>query len=197
MPLDLTRTGAGQHMREPLPTALRRREGQPEEKPDSPGPCIRSGPPSRRRRNGAAGPDPRRESASPFDRRVWQEATHAADAGYTVSIICPTGKGYEASTRRSTASTSTAIRCRRRPRAHSATCASIPRRSLARVASRLRGCSSSAASTSSTPAIRRTCSSSSAGFFKLLGQEVRLRPPRHQPRALRGEVRPARLLLWR
>lgn len=31
---------------------------------------------------------------SPFDRRVWQEATTLRDAGYTVSIICPTGKGY-------------------------------------------------------------------------------------------------------
>ena len=33
---------------------------------------------------------------SPFDRRVWQEATTLAEHGYTVSIICPTGKGYEA-----------------------------------------------------------------------------------------------------
>ena len=33
---------------------------------------------------------------SPFDRRVWQEATSLAAAGYEVSIICPTGKGYEA-----------------------------------------------------------------------------------------------------
>jgi len=32
---------------------------------------------------------------SPFDRRVWQEATTLRDAGYTVSIICPTGKGCE------------------------------------------------------------------------------------------------------
>ena len=32
---------------------------------------------------------------SPFDRRVWQEATALRDAGYVVSIICPTGKGYE------------------------------------------------------------------------------------------------------
>ena len=32
---------------------------------------------------------------SPFDRRVWQEATTLRDAGYTVSIICPTGRGYE------------------------------------------------------------------------------------------------------
>ncbi|MBI4740018.1 MAG: glycosyltransferase family 4 protein [Betaproteobacteria bacterium] len=32
---------------------------------------------------------------SPFDRRVWQEATTLRDAGYLVSIICPTGKGYE------------------------------------------------------------------------------------------------------
>jgi len=32
---------------------------------------------------------------SPFDRRVWQEANALRDAGYTVSIICPTGKGYE------------------------------------------------------------------------------------------------------
>ena len=34
---------------------------------------------------------------SPFDRRVWQEATTLRDAGYVVSIICPTGKGYESS----------------------------------------------------------------------------------------------------
>jgi glycosyltransferase involved in cell wall biosynthesis len=32
---------------------------------------------------------------SPFDRRVWQEATALRDAGYIVSIICPTGKGCE------------------------------------------------------------------------------------------------------
>jgi glycosyltransferase involved in cell wall biosynthesis len=32
---------------------------------------------------------------SPFDRRVWQEAGALRDAGYIVSIICPTGKGYE------------------------------------------------------------------------------------------------------
>jgi len=32
---------------------------------------------------------------SPFDRRVWQEATTLQEAGYEVSIICPTGKGYE------------------------------------------------------------------------------------------------------
>jgi glycosyltransferase involved in cell wall biosynthesis len=32
---------------------------------------------------------------SPFDRRVWQEATTLRQAGYTVSIICPIGKGYE------------------------------------------------------------------------------------------------------
>ncbi len=31
----------------------------------------------------------------PFDRRVWQEARTLAAAGYTVSIICPKGKGYE------------------------------------------------------------------------------------------------------
>src|ERR1043165_6921526 len=33
---------------------------------------------------------------SPFDRRVWQEATALRDAGYVVSIICPTGPGCEA-----------------------------------------------------------------------------------------------------
>ncbi len=32
---------------------------------------------------------------SPFDRRVWQEASTLRDNGYEVSIICPTGKGYE------------------------------------------------------------------------------------------------------
>ncbi|MGB5080351.1 MAG: glycosyltransferase family 4 protein, partial [Burkholderiales bacterium] len=32
---------------------------------------------------------------SPFDRRVWQEATTLRDAGYVVSIICPTGRGCE------------------------------------------------------------------------------------------------------
>jgi glycosyltransferase involved in cell wall biosynthesis len=34
----------------------------------------------------------------PFDRRVWQEATALARHGYGVSIICPTGKGFEART---------------------------------------------------------------------------------------------------
>jgi glycosyltransferase involved in cell wall biosynthesis len=33
---------------------------------------------------------------SPFDRRVWQEAGALRDAGAKVTIICPTGKGYEA-----------------------------------------------------------------------------------------------------
>jgi len=32
---------------------------------------------------------------SPFDRRVWQEATTLREAGYAVSIICPTGRGFE------------------------------------------------------------------------------------------------------
>ncbi len=32
---------------------------------------------------------------SPFDRRVWQEATTLYENGYEVNIICPTGKGYE------------------------------------------------------------------------------------------------------
>ena len=31
----------------------------------------------------------------PFDRRVWQEARTLVAAGATVSIVCPTGKGYE------------------------------------------------------------------------------------------------------
>ena len=34
---------------------------------------------------------------SPFDRRVWQEACALRDAGYVVSIICPTGQGCERS----------------------------------------------------------------------------------------------------
>jgi glycosyltransferase involved in cell wall biosynthesis len=33
---------------------------------------------------------------SPFDRRVWQQATTLQAHGWQVSIICPTGKGYEA-----------------------------------------------------------------------------------------------------
>lgn len=32
---------------------------------------------------------------SPFDRRVWQEATTLSANGFTVTIICPTGKGYQ------------------------------------------------------------------------------------------------------
>ncbi|MEM9254955.1 MAG: glycosyltransferase family 4 protein [Pseudomonadota bacterium] len=32
---------------------------------------------------------------SPFDRRVWQEATTLHAHGYEVTIICPTGKGYD------------------------------------------------------------------------------------------------------
>jgi glycosyltransferase involved in cell wall biosynthesis len=32
---------------------------------------------------------------SPFDRRVWQEACTLRDAGYVVSIVCPTGPGCE------------------------------------------------------------------------------------------------------
>ncbi|HJS37123.1 MAG TPA: glycosyltransferase family 4 protein, partial [Burkholderiales bacterium] len=31
----------------------------------------------------------------PFDRRVWQESCTLRDAGWTVSVICPTGKGFE------------------------------------------------------------------------------------------------------
>ena len=32
---------------------------------------------------------------APFDRRVWQEAVSLKKAGYEITIICPTGKGYE------------------------------------------------------------------------------------------------------
>jgi glycosyltransferase involved in cell wall biosynthesis len=32
---------------------------------------------------------------SPFDRRVWQEATALRDAGHVVSIVCPTGRGFQ------------------------------------------------------------------------------------------------------
>jgi len=32
----------------------------------------------------------------PFDKRVWNEATALARAGYTVTVISPVGKGYEA-----------------------------------------------------------------------------------------------------
>jgi glycosyltransferase involved in cell wall biosynthesis len=32
----------------------------------------------------------------PFDRRVWQEALTLNENGYTVTVICPIGKGYEA-----------------------------------------------------------------------------------------------------
>ncbi len=32
----------------------------------------------------------------PFDTRVWQEAVTLASNGYTVSVICPVGKGYTA-----------------------------------------------------------------------------------------------------
>lgn len=32
---------------------------------------------------------------APFDRRVWQEACTLRDAGWVVSIVCPTGKGCE------------------------------------------------------------------------------------------------------
>ena len=32
----------------------------------------------------------------PFDRRVWQEACELSRNGYSVSIICPKGKGYDA-----------------------------------------------------------------------------------------------------
>lgn len=31
----------------------------------------------------------------PFDRRVWQEACALKEAGYTVSVICPKGKGFD------------------------------------------------------------------------------------------------------
>jgi glycosyltransferase involved in cell wall biosynthesis len=32
----------------------------------------------------------------PFDRRVWQEASELAANGYSVSIICPVGRGFDA-----------------------------------------------------------------------------------------------------
>ena len=31
----------------------------------------------------------------PFDRRVWQEATTLKQAGYNVTVICPTGTNYK------------------------------------------------------------------------------------------------------
>jgi glycosyltransferase involved in cell wall biosynthesis len=34
----------------------------------------------------------------PFDRRVWSEAITLRQAGYSVSVICPKGRGYEQST---------------------------------------------------------------------------------------------------
>ena len=33
----------------------------------------------------------------PFDRRVWLEATTLTQAGYSVSVICPKAKGFNAS----------------------------------------------------------------------------------------------------
>src|ERR1700691_619444 len=33
----------------------------------------------------------------PFDRRVWLEATTLARAGYSVSVICPKGRGFDLS----------------------------------------------------------------------------------------------------
>ena len=33
----------------------------------------------------------------PFDRRVWEEATALTKAGYSVSVICPKGKGFDKS----------------------------------------------------------------------------------------------------
>jgi hypothetical protein len=33
--------------------------------------------------------------AVPADRRVWPEATALHQAGYTVSVICPKGEGYD------------------------------------------------------------------------------------------------------
>ena len=66
----------------------------------------------------------------PFDRRVWQEAT-------ALQRQWLSGRGRSArrhadtrrATNASTASTSTGIRCRSRPRARSATCSSTPPRS--------------------------------------------------------------------
>ena len=59
---------------------------------------------------------------SPFDRRVWQEAGALRDAGYGVSIICPTGKGYEKRFESIDGiDICTAIRCRWKPKARSAT----------------------------------------------------------------------------
>lgn len=37
----------------------------------------------------------REPTGFPFDTRVWQEATTLAANGYTVSVICPIGKGYD------------------------------------------------------------------------------------------------------
>ncbi|MEN8445192.1 MAG: glycosyltransferase WbuB, partial [Cyanobacteria bacterium J06555_13] len=31
----------------------------------------------------------------PFDRRVWMEATTLQRSGYQVSVICPTGNGFD------------------------------------------------------------------------------------------------------
>ena len=54
-----------------------------------------------RRTEEPSGYDPKRvlilveNLPSPFDRRVWQEATTLRENGYEVSIICPTGEGCE------------------------------------------------------------------------------------------------------
>jgi len=51
----------------------------------------------------SAGSSPRRRTLIivenlpvPFDRRVWQESRTLREAGYEVTVICPTGKGYDA-----------------------------------------------------------------------------------------------------
>ena len=33
----------------------------------------------------------------PFDSRVWKEAVSLRDGGYSVTVLCPRGKGYEKS----------------------------------------------------------------------------------------------------
>jgi glycosyltransferase involved in cell wall biosynthesis len=52
--------------------------------------------PSPRRRNGRRVLIIVQNLPVPFDRRVWQEANELYANGYTVSIICPIGKGHEA-----------------------------------------------------------------------------------------------------
>ena len=130
----------------------------------------------------------------PFDRRVWQEARTLHGAGYQVSIICPKGKGYEKSFEELDG---VAIYRHSMPFEASGALGYALEYSWALAAEFCL-----VAEDIFRPRLRRHSRLQSARhdfsdrrFLQAVRQEIPVRPPRHQSRAVRGEVSAPRYFL--